>query len=732
MLYQYNQIEPVIKEEQYGNSTDDRIILDESSNVECVFKIAGEALQGVCIKFETEGQFKTEKIKAQLFDANTNKLLVENVIDLKYERIQNKDGGSYIYIPLSLEEKNGEKVRLAFSLEGENCQVYPALIISNNAINKSELLINGKQMNGNLVYYTRYLVGEKRNFSNSIGNFVIFLLFGTSIFFYFYLYKERSNQNAKNLTQHRLVEFFMVIKNILIKKCKFIAFLCMVGILVLYIIYVYRYSVINVIRDTYYYFLNYMYLILSISVLTVSCIIFYLCFINKITDHRKIFLIIFSLGILYCAVIAPDTVPDEPSHTDTAYAVSNKIMGIPDSDKPGYIYKRVEDINNDAEERQSLGVENYRWIYHNLFRKPVDTSLVECAVRNNLGNAGIIFYIPQALGISLGRILGLGMLPTLYLGRIFSLLCYVILLIISLKKIPVGKLTLLLIGVLPISLQQAASMSYDGIINAIFFLYLSYCLFAIYGKEKLKILDIIIIALSGGLIASVKGGVYFLLCFLPLLIIWRNKNITKNEKNSIILIIIMFCSIFIKERLFNTIVRLTATQGSVVGGSKNQQLYTFGYLLKNPIRLIGLYLNSIHEQADMQIRNLFGGNLAWRNVNIDWYIVILFIVIILISTIRNNNDIYISKTDRVFMGIIAFLTYILIELSMLLSWTPINLNYITGVQGRYFLPFILLILLCIRNSVISIKKNIDHCLFFGVCMLDLITILQVILISLNR
>lgn len=731
MLYQCKQTDPITQDEQYGSSTDDRIILDKSTKVESVFEITGEELQGVKVKFEAEQEFETEKIKAQLYDNNTNELLAENSSELKYERIQNKDGGSYIYIPLSLRGKTGEKVRLVFSLDGDDCKVFPTLVISYNEIESSELIINNKRTDAHLVYATTYLVGETHNYPDSIGNFFILFLFGTSIFLYFYL-SEKNSEKIPSANMQYISDILYKIKRSLIKKYKLIIFVCSVGVLLLYIIYVYKYSVIQAIRDTQYYFLKPMYFCVSIWGLIVLCFVFHFCFKQNTGYGRRLFLIVMCIGIMYCAVIAPDTVPDEPSHTDTAYAVSNKILGIPDSKKAGYIFKRTEDINNDAEKRQALGVENYKWIYDNLLKKAEDSSLVECAVRSNLGNAGIVYYIPQALGISLGRILEWGMLPTLYLGRLFSLICYGILLVMSVKKIPVGKLSLLLIGILPISLQQAASMSYDGMINAVFFIYLSYCLFAIYSEEKIKVLDILVIAISGGLIASVKGGVYIFLCFLPLLLLWRKNNLSRNEKSSFIVIVVMFCGIFIKERLFNTIVRLTAAQGSAVGGSKNQQLYTFGYLLKHPIRLIGLYVNSIHEQADMQIRNLFGGNLAWRDINIDWYIVILFIIIILLSTIHQKDDIYIPKIDRTIMGIIVFFTFILIELSMLLSWTPIKLNYITGVQGRYFLPFLLLVLLCIRNSVISIKRSIDRVLLFGVCMLDLITILQVILISLSR
>ena len=73
-------------------------------------------------------------------------------------------------------------------------------------------------------------------------------------------------------------------------------------------------------------------------------------------------------------------------------------------------------------------------------------------------------------------------------------------------------------------------------------------------------------------------------------------------------------------------------------------------------------------------------------------ILLLILLLILLSCIRQDKETYISRKDKIFMGLLAFGTFCFVELSMLLAWTPVKLNYITGAQGRYFLPFFLFLL----------------------------------------
>lgn len=720
------------KEELYGTTTDETVKLKDDTVISADFLLTDSDLRGISVKFQTKEQFENEQMKAQLFDLNADKLLAEDTVMLKYERVQNKDGGSFIYFKLPYENTKNKKVRLNIELVG-NTDVYPELVVSKNKLKSSSLRVNNRNSNMNLVFKTQYFSGEKSKALTAVANGIFLILCGTLLFFFMYQDKREEQEFHNHTDFSRRIDAW---KNKCWRKiCNIHLFLGLVAVLsfiCFYIVYVYKCGLSNAVAEKEHIFLKDMYVVFAIFALTTAVMIFIVCIWKKLPIEKVYFLSAISLGILMSLVISIDTVPDEPSHMDTAYALSNEILRIPESKKPGYIYKRVEDINSDAEERQSLSVKNYEWMYSRLYLLAKDKTLVECSARSNLANGGKVYYIPQALGISVGRLFSLGFLPTMMLGRLFSLLCYVMLTYFSLKKIPVGKVSLFLVGILPISLQQAASMSYDGMINAVALLYIAYNIHMFYNEEQVTIIDITVIALTGSLLATVKGGTYIPLCFLPLMLLWTRNRLQKKEKYCAISLVILFVFMFIKDRLLSIVSRLFVQQGEAIGGSGNQEIYTFGYLIRNPMRLLGLFTNTFHKQGDQQLRNLLGGNLAWRDININWYIIIFILLLLLLSCIRQEKERYITRTDKLYMGFLALSSFGLIELSMLLVWTPVTLNFITGVQGRYFIPFLLLILLCLRNSFFTIRKNIERQIIFLFCITDITVVLHVILVAVEK
>lgn len=479
-------------------------------------------------------------------------------------------------------------------------------------------------------------------------------------------------------------------------------------------------------------FLKKVYLIFGMMLLFAASVIYAGCFLWKAKPENLFAVTGLSLGVIVMLVIGLNTVPDETSHIDTAYSISNELMGISKSQKPGYLYKRVEDIDQAAEEKQKLNVYHYERLYRQLFSMAKNKELVECAGRNNLGNANRLYYAPQVIGITLGRIFGFGMMPTMMLGRFLALICYVVMTYFAIKKLPFGKVSLLLIAVLPISLQQAASFSYDGLINAVAFLYLSNCLYLIYGKNAVKISEVAVTAITGSMMATVKGGVYVPLCILPLMALFVRKDWNLKLKRTLEIMTAVLVFAFIRRNLVRTLTRFAAESGTIAGGSANSQIYTFADIVHSPLKFVGMFLNTFYRQGDAYIRNLFGGNLAWRDVNISWAIVIGFLLLILLSCIAREGERKIKAGERVYLGIVSFGSFCCIELSMLLVWTANTLDFITGVQGRYFIPFFPLVLLMIRNSFFRIKRNIDRELVFGEGMLVVLTMLQTVQIVVGR
>ena len=132
-------------------------------------------------------------------------------------------------------------------------------------------------------------------------------------------------------------------------------------------------------------------------------------------------------------------VPDEPGHLDTAYKYSNKILFVEDTGNPGTIYKRRCDVEMSDMLANGLESNSYFQLMTDTFHRAEDTELMEVGYVDSTNLVPGIVYIPSALGISLGRILGLSAMFTLQMARVFNLICFVLLAWAAVRMIPFGK-----------------------------------------------------------------------------------------------------------------------------------------------------------------------------------------------------------------------------------------------------------------------------------------------------
>lgn len=487
-------------------------------------------------------------------------------------------------------------------------------------------------------------------------------------------------------------------------------------------------STFNIFLDGYYkvnLFMKNLYKILCVFLLVIISAVYFMCFITNVKCEKIFLPVVLCLGIIYCFLIPVYATPDEPSHVDTAYRISNKIMGYGDTDSPYTLYKRVEDV--DINPKTDVTVESYKNLYDNFFTFCQNNTLVETYGRNNLNNATEIFYFPAAVGLTVGRILNLGVTPTMFLGRLFTLIVTALLMFWGIKQIPFGKMILFTIALLPITLQQIMSFSYDAIIIGISYVYIGYCLKLAYTEEKIDVIEAAFLIGIIIMLVTCKGGVYLPLAFLIFLIPIRKGKFTKKTfffGTGVVLLVLLA---FIKQNT-GVFERLTSVQGAIVGGATMEELYSFSYLLKNPVELIRIFENTFYEQGDSLLHTTLGGRLGWLNIQLQWIVTIGFLMLLIFCALKSRNEKqYVYAKDRVWIGLICLGCFGLVMLSMLVAWTPFGSDQILGVQGRYFLPFLGLVLVILRNKRLVYQEKNDRSLIFAGCILQMFAISQILL-----
>lgn len=447
---------------------------------------------------------------------------------------------------------------------------------------------------------------------------------------------------------------------------------------------------------------------------------------KKVGLEKFLFLTIVCLGILFEIAITPFAVPDESSHIDTVYRISNEIMRIEDTGIRDAIYKRECDIYTDIDAKIKMSREDYQWISNDWFNTEGSKKLVYAADNRRLANS--LFYLPAAVGMTIGRILGVGFPPMVYLARTANLLFAALMIYLAVKKIPYGKSILCMIALLPITLQEIASCSYDALIIPISMLYVSYCVFAIHSKEKLERIDVLVILITVVMLGICKGRVYTTLYFLGLWVLVKRGYIRLPQKKVTRMVGIALVFIMVLVGIIGVmhIYRQPVDVNSLMEGGN----YSLAYLFQHPWITLRIIENSIYKNTYYHLEQLFGKGMGSLQISVKFIVPIGYMILLERAVICSENSYIPNVLDKcVFM--MTAIAVIAAILTAFLTVTSFGDNSIWGVQGRYFLPMAWLFLICFRRTNVVYKnKNYTGLILMGY-LLGVCTVLQIVISAFN-
>lgn len=443
------------------------------------------------------------------------------------------------------------------------------------------------------------------------------------------------------------------------------------------------------------------YMVIVLTVLLSALII--LSGFGRLSVGKTFLISALVLAFVYSFLIPPFCVPDERAHIDAVYTISNEMLGINEIPASGRIYKRADDIDATKENTMDVTTERYRETFENIFGKSADETLQVAYADNPVSNVTFLNYLPAAFGFTIARLLHFNTMTMIMFGRWMNALASILLMWIAIRKLPFGKASFAVFGLFPIILQQIASCSYDGILLGAMFVYFAYAFSLMYSKQK-SIFDFEIMLMTGGFAAAAcKGGVYIPLLGLILLVCWEIGNNLKEKIGWTLGAAIPVGMVFVgqfSQKIWGMLVR---TSGSAY--RSGVELYNLLDLLHEPNKLVRIYQNTVNLLGDSYIQESIGGKLGRLNVYIPWYIMIAFLLLVVLSTVTQEGEkSYIRKGQRCFIVLISCISAGLVMLSMLLAWTQNTYNYIIGVQGRYFLPAIGVLILSLGNNKIKLMN----------------------------
>ncbi|MDY4166257.1 MAG: DUF2142 domain-containing protein [Fournierella sp.] len=500
---------------------------------------------------------------------------------------------------------------------------------------------------------------------------------------------------------------------------------------------------------------------------------------QKCPLHRMVFCFVLALGILFSMVLPPYSAPDEQFHINQSFTLASTIYNpyLPVAQSQIHSsLRRPSDVDVIVQDGETT-VFTWQHIAKNLLTTNSDPFTHTQDYDEYQVDSSYTMYWISALGVLAGFLLRLGFIPTLFLGRLTNLVFFAFLSAWAVKRTPVAKAVFAAVALLPMTLHLAASYSRDSNLLALCLLFAALVLDLAFGpREKLGWKQLILPALAGLLIVPSKI-VYFPLALLVFLIpAARLGHYSKAVKGGF-LALCLVCFFFnaggqvILNDFMSGNTQVAAGAASTSVSSEmtvpaestadpaqstpestssavqtseepaaqpseeapvqdDSVCYTLPYILSHPLDTLELAIRSVVENGDHYVKTLIGGTLSYFDpgVQIAWTWVAALMILLALAWLQPGFELPVwAKALCLLIGLACC------SLAVLgcISWTPTYYTTIYGLQGRYFLPVLCLLLLA-RPKRLLLQTDCTRGLIYAVTLVDLLVLLNAFLSILAR
>lgn len=306
-------------------------------------------------------------------------------------------------------------------------------------------------------------------------------------------------------------------------------------------------------------------------------------------------------------------------------------------------------------------------------------------------------YIPQAVGILLGNLFYSSVAVMVYVGRLFNLIAYVVMLYLAIRTATRGKWVFVVVGLLPMAMQQASSLSGDVMtIGPIFiFIALVQRLFTqtthITRKQMVALVSLCLVI---GLTKQTNVVILLALPFLPRTLF---KSVWDKYRFILLTIGVGFASL-IGWYVTTRILRYNFSYSSVAGVDQVGQI---NFILHQPIRAITAFLRtfilggqSLSSPVDFLAISLVG-YFSWFDYKLPISLIICCYLLLVVALLYRDRGVDEKQNPKRLVwsySIVFILSIGAIAEALYVSWTPVGYDHILGLQGRYFLAYIPLLI----------------------------------------
>lgn len=327
-------------------------------------------------------------------------------------------------------------------------------------------------------------------------------------------------------------------------------------------------------------------------------------------------------------------------------------------------------------------------------------------VINNYSSSDFAFssfsYLPGYLMYKLLTILNISFSLKLKIVKLLYLIIYGLITSYAIKIVKKYKQLFFTIAIIPTAVFIASNFSYDTLINCCLLLSFAYFINIMDSKKanKKDIMIFIICTIFGSLSKAIYGPILLLLLIIP-----KEKFNNKKQclifKGLVLLLTLMLLGTFILPTIFHP-ENIADIRGGDTSASRQINI-----ILKNPLSFAYMFIHTIFDQFFIKFFPQSGlVSFSYYGDKPSYNSFIFMMIVLLIAYLSCCNES--EKKNHKELILIMFILFLIISFiwgALYLSFTPVGLYEINGVQSRYFIPLIFPLIYIFVTPKISCKTN---------------------------
>ncbi len=303
-----------------------------------------------------------------------------------------------------------------------------------------------------------------------------------------------------------------------------------------------------------------------------------------------------------------------------------------------------------------------------------------------------VSYIPQAIGIDLGKLTYPSIANMIIIGRLFNLAAYVLLVWLAIKIARQGKWVYAVAGLFPMAIHQAASLSSDAVNIGLVFIVIAAMQSLFFQKELLSRKQYIfglLLAFCIGLTKQTNIIILLPILFLP-------SRLFSSQIRRVGYVAGLFFAALLPLILWYAASKFHQYDFDFATAAGVDQVSQLKHVLSHPFSFIETLLKTfiLEGKAGVATGDFFVismvGFFSWISYKLPIVLVVMSYVILFIAFFYRDQteQQHVSNRSVWTHSLTLFASIVAIAGALYLTWTPVGASQVAGIQGRYFIGLI--------------------------------------------